>query len=124
MTGAVNGAAVLRSLLQLAITDSTPSGSNSGASPSGSVSSNSTTVSVTSGGSGSYTYAWTQVGSPATSGPFTPGAPSNATTGWSDTITALDSVKSELWRCTVTDTGNGKVATIDATVTLNWIDIT
>lgn len=110
--------------LGLSITDSTPSGSNSGANPTGPVSSNTTTVSVVSGGSGSYTYAWTLISAPSTNGPFSPGSPTSATTGFSDTDVAATPAQVETWRCTVTDTGNGRTGSISATVTLNWTDTT
>lgn len=102
--------------------DSTPSGSGSGASPSGFVSSNSTTITPV-GGTPPYTYAWAINGSPATSGPFTCNSPSSATTDWGDTVADLDPDSDEVWRCTVTD-DDSNVVTVDVTVTLTWSDTT
>lgn len=110
--------------LVLSVTDSTPTGSASGPSPTGSVTSNSTTVSVVSGGSGTYTYAWTISGSPATDGPFNCAAASSASTTWSQTCSDGAADPDENWQCLVTDTGNGKTATALVTVTLTWFDTT
>lgn len=110
--------------LVLSISDSTPSGSASGANPTGLVTSNVTTVSVVSGGSGSYTYSWTINGSPSTNGPFQATAASAATTAFTDADVLFGGAQVENWICTVTDTGNGKVATIGCTVTLTWTDTT
>jgi len=104
------------------VSDSTPSGSNSGAAPSGSVTSNTTTV-TPSGGTAPYTYAWTINGSPATSGPFTCTAPTGATTAWNATVGALDADKNEVWKCTVTD-DDANTTEINVTVTLTWTDTT
>lgn len=110
--------------LTLSITDSTPSGSDSGFSPTGFVQSNSTTVSVTAGGTGSYTYSWAQTGTPADSGPYTATNPTGASTAFSDTVAAADVTKDEQWTCTVTDTGNSRQGTITCQVTLTWTDLT
>ena len=110
--------------LVLSITDATPSGADSGAAASGYVSSNSTTVSVVSGGTGSYTFAWAITGSASSSGPYNCISPAAATTNWDDTVSDINPGDPEEWTCTVTDTGNDKVATIIADVSLDWTDIT
>lgn len=108
--------------LVLSVSDSSPSGSDSDFAACGFVGTGTTTVSVVSGGTGSYTYSWAIVGSPATSGPFNPTNPTGATTAWSETVCDGDTT-TETWRCTVTDTGNGKQATIDVSVSLNWSNL-
>lgn len=110
--------------LGLSITDPTPEGSGSGASETGFVTSNSTTVSVISGGTGSYTYAWTLFSGPADSGPYNAILPTAATTAWNDTVSDLDGNTSETWECLVTDTGNARTGTITCVVNLVWTDIT
>ena len=88
----------------LAATDLTPSGSAQGGAPSGNVTSNSTTVSVVSGGTGPFTYAWTQgPGGVASGGPFTADTPAVATTTFSDGRDDTDPDNDEEWTCTVTD---------------------
>lgn len=79
-------------------------------------------VTVT-GGSGSYTYAWTQVGTPATSGPYVVSSATAQNPTWSDTVCAADANKAETWKVTVTDTVSGATAEASISVTLNWIDL-
>lgn len=109
--------------LAVSVTDSTPTGFDSGFSPFGGVTSNSTTVSVTANGTGSYTYQWAQTGDPATDGPFTCNNPTGPTTTWYAVCNDTSTQNSEQWRCTVTDTGNGLTGSVFVTVTLNWADI-
>ena len=82
-----------------------------------------TTVSVTSGGSGTYTYSWEQIGTPATQGPYSISGATLATVFWSGVPCDGDAIQSETWRCTVTDTLWSKTGTIDATVTLTHTDL-
>lgn len=125
MSGALNAANVFGArTLTLSVTDSTPTGSDSGASATGNVLSNTTTVSVTKYGSGSYTYAWAINGTPATDGPFLCNAASSATTSWDQICSDGAADKDEVWTCTVTDTGNGLTGDIDVTVRLTWTDTT
>lgn len=108
--------------LVVAITDATPSGSNSGPTGSGVVVSNSTTVSVTSGGTGTYSYSW-YVTVQWASGPFTvnPDTTTNAVT-FQDLIPDGGAPVQETWRCSVYDVGNGKTGSTGAIVSLQWTD--
>jgi len=108
--------------LVLSITDSTPSGSDTGATASKLVTSNSTTVSVTAGGTGSYTYAWSNVDT-WTNGPMTATTPTAASTTFSDTVADAVSPAIETWKCVVTDTGNGKTGIITCVVTLTYAQL-
>ncbi len=101
--------------------DSTPSGSDSGASQSGSVTSNVTTV-TPSGGTGPYTYAWAQgPGGTADSGAYTPTAATSAACAWGATVDSLDVDFDEEWTCTVTDDDSNET-TVTVTVELIWTD--
>jgi hypothetical protein len=77
---------------------------------------------VVTGGSGSYTYAWTQVGTPATSGPYSCSNASIQNPSWSDTVCAADAIKVESWKVVVTDSVSGATAETTITVTLRWTD--
>ena len=76
-------------------------------------------------GSGSYTYAWTQVGTPAQSGPYNCSNAAIANPTWSKaSVCDGDTPNSETWRVTVTDTVSGAQKTKDIIVTLIWSDFT
>ena len=109
--------------LTLSVTDSTPSGSNSGFAVAGVVGSNVTAVSVTENGTGSYTYQWTQTGTPADDGPFSAASPNGSSTAWNKLCFDSSSQNTEQWRCTVTDTGNGLTGSIFVLVTLIWVNL-
>ena len=103
--------------------DTTPSGSGSGASETGFVTSNTTTI-TPSGGTAPYTYAWAQgPGLPASSGPYNAVAATSATTAFNDTVSALDASSTEDWTCTVTDDDLNET-TVTVSVTLSWTDTT
>ena len=73
-----------------------------------------TFVAVASGGSGSYTYAWTRL---ANSGPSQSAlSPTSATTDIDATVSSGSPNSSGSWKCTVTDTATGLTAD-SATVT-------
>jgi hypothetical protein len=80
-----------------------------------------TTISVTataSGGSGSYTYAWTRVSGDATSQVCN--SPASAVTTFTDrtSVLGLSGSSNETWRVTVTDTTTSATATADVFVTI------
>ncbi len=101
--------------------DTTPSGSDSGASETGFVVSNVTTV-TPSGGTPPYTYAWAQgPGGTADSGPYNAVASTSAATAFNGTVSALDGDSNENWTCTVTDDDSNET-TVAVSVTLTWVD--
>lgn len=78
---------------------------------------------VVTGGSGTYTYAWTQVGTHATAGPYSCSSASAQNPTWGDTVCASDAIKVESWKVTVTDSVSGATAEATITVTLRWSDL-
>ena len=102
VTGAASGGALVATLNRSAVT-----GNRSGA---GTVTTGSVTVTA-SGGTGPYTYAWTNVSGDT----FTVTSPTAATTTFSITV-AVDEVKTAQYRCTVTDSLAATYA-VDVSVT-------
>jgi hypothetical protein len=102
VTGAASGGALVATLNRSAVT-----GNRSGA---GTVTTGTVTVTA-SGGTGPYTYAWTNVSGDT----FTPTIPTGATTAFSITV-AVDDVKTAQYRCTVTDSVAATYA-VDVSVT-------
>jgi len=107
---------------QLTVSGSSVSDSGSGFAACGFVNAGGVGLNV-SGGSGSYTYLWEQVGSPATNGPYGINNSATANPIWSDTVCDGDSVAVESWRVTVTDTDTGDTGQLQITVTLIWADL-
>jgi hypothetical protein len=74
---------------------------------------NTTTVSIVSGGSGSYTYSWAHVSGDT----FSVSDATAATTYFAKTALADGSTYTGVYRCTITDTGDGNYQTTqDVTV--------
>lgn len=74
---------------------------------------------IPSGGSGSYTYAWTQVFG---DGSISATAASSAATAFTASL-APDVFENATFRCTVTDTVTGGHATVDIDVDLQHVDL-
>ena len=102
VTGAASGGALVATANKTAVT-----GNRSGA---GTATTGTVTV-TPSGGTGPYTYAWTNVSGDT----FTPTIPTGATTAFSITV-AVDDVKTAQYRCTVTDSLAATYA-VDVSVT-------
>lgn len=99
-------------------------GSGTGPSPTGDPGSTDSVAVTPSGGVAPYTYAWAVVGANADSGPYQANGPTSATTAFSDadsSVSDLDVVTTETWRCTVTD-ANLDTASVDVTVELLWVN--
>jgi hypothetical protein len=79
---------------------------------------------VISNGSGSYTYLWQQVGTPAQSGPYNCSSATTRNPTWNNIVCDGDDPTSEDWQVTVTDSVTGEVATTQIGVTLIWTNLT
>ena len=78
-----------------------------------------TSTASPTGGVGSFTYAWARL-----SGDSSITATSASTAGTAFTATlAPDVIANAIFRCTVTDTGTGAVATADVDVTIHHVDL-
>jgi hypothetical protein len=95
---------------------------SSGFATSGTVTSNGDAVSTVTGGSGSYTYSYSLLGT--TSGPTATIISGSATNSPVFRAVAVEDGTSSIteWRQTVTDASFGNVTTDDFTVTLTWIN--
>jgi len=82
------------------------------------------TNAVPSGGKAPYTYQWTQIGTPATKGPWVPVSATDPSTnfGGSTNVCAFE-LFTETWEIEVTD-DDLDTATDTLTVTRSWTDIT
>lgn len=78
---------------------------------------------VVTDGSGSYTYSWALLGSPATYGPYPVYSATSQNPYWSDAVCDNAGVDSETWRVTVTDTATGVTGTYDVDVLLSWVNL-
>ena len=76
-----------------------------------------------SGGIGTLTYLWEQIGTPATSGPYNCSNTAALNPTWTETSVCDGDLSTETWRLTVTD-ATGQAATDTISVNLTWTDTT
>ena len=78
---------------------------------------------VVSNGSGSYTYSWEQIGTPAQNGPYSISSAVVANPFWTDTVCDIDIPSFEQWKLTVIDTVTEETASVTITVQLVWTNL-
>ena len=110
--------------LTVTITPTFVSGQGQGFTPCGTPNPTQIATAAASGGTPPYTYQWSLISPPATSGPWLPSDPLQASTLWRSPgqVCGNDAEFKETWRCLVTDAdGNTGENTVD--VQLVWIDL-
>ncbi len=76
-----------------------------------------------SGGSGSYTFLWTQTGTPAERGPYDIFSDTLQNPFWRKQVCDNDTPKAETWTVTVTDTVTLQEASTAISVLLTWVNL-